>query len=772
MLAKKAAALLIEAGCPGLLNEEAIERLLIVQSNTATCLTEVEELADAATFVEKGAKEVKLGNEDVAKFTLRRAVTLAESCGAVTSYGIVLLQRAQEEEESHAIDVVQLQKTALQKLVRAYLEASSEDAETLVAAEASLNELIQLYRSTRDERIKDPLQILIDRKAQIEETSKVVEEIASMMGFDDAHINHLIRKLEKMPHEAASRCRQIFLLNMLHRDDSLGFPFVPRILVGILMASKDPRDFEHIEQALEAIKSQPKFSLRADAAFASQLLLWKHGDSFYRKKKYREASRFYGFACNSAFGSMESNIAKSYRKQALCILQDGDAEGAAKAIRSCPALSKNQAFTHFVLFKCASQTRNEAQAIQAIQDLVSAPDFESEMLVVVVEEAQNSDSLDTLAFALDHLLRRLEVDFNLAKGVDSIVLARSLLQIYLPKDDGGFAKHFDIRGLLKHASSTTNILEKLMSGNFDKERMSKEAEWLYKTLYNTALSLAERIDPEDTAGLFEISLKVMKLREQITDPHPDAGLPEMKVWAKLAPCATRALIARETNDDQQARIEHFRCGQDGITECFQLLEAARTQSNDPRFLSEALWALVILDVEALAGMNAWDQVDGKISEIGKNQNNLPIKVLETLADVLWSHVEAPEHILASILQTIVDALTGTGEMDVVRFSRWLRALLSLTLSTSHEVRSKLCDARNHLIKAVEVLWLLQDQDRLQLYPRDELSWLVSTTWQKGIESFKLNKFDRTKEFCEIAIEIANFDSESVVLKSKMQAQFE
>jgi hypothetical protein len=104
--------------------------------------------------------------------------------------------------------------------------------------------------------------------------------------------------------------------------------------------------------------------------------------------------------------------------------------------------------------------------------------------------------------------------------------------------------------------------------------------------------------------------------------------------------------------------------------------------------------------------------------------------------------------LTTLLQTLLrkaSSSNGPSSIDTPKFSRWLRAILTILLA-----RNTLADrvlALNHIKQALPLLSSPQEADG---YPEDEKMWCFSTSFNTGYECLKASSGE-AKEWFEVCL---------------------
>ncbi|KAG6844876.1 hypothetical protein H0H87_002821 [Tephrocybe sp. NHM501043] len=158
-------------------------------------------------------------------------------------------------------------------------------------------------------------------------------------------------------------------------------------------------------------------------------LLWQYGDRHYHAKKWTEAADWYLAGSHKLFrvNSPTANT-KCFRKAALCYIEQREFAQASTVIRRCPA---NEAKTHYVIFIIAVHQGLETEAIRAVRDMVEAPDFDRNMLLLATQISHQSEMKGVLLSVLEALLKTLKLDTSGETAVEAMTLIRCIIRLAL-----------------------------------------------------------------------------------------------------------------------------------------------------------------------------------------------------------------------------------------------------------------------------------------------------------------------------------------------------
>jgi len=162
----------------------------------------------------------------------------------------------------------------------------------------------------------------------------------------------------------------------------------------------------------------------------------------------------------------------------------------------------------------------------------------------------------------------------------------------------------------------------------------------------------------------------------------------------------------------------------------------------------------VFEAEIHCQRQEWGDLLSVIKEIG----SYSLRSYESIADMLWSQNDCPVDVLYVTLEALLHACLDRGAASIDRFSRWLRAICSILLSrNSQGDRPK---ALNYVEQALAVLESQSGSDAGE-YPTDERHWLLSTSYNTGVECLVASQLDQAKRWFEAATVICRFVPDGV-----------
>ncbi|KAG6909084.1 hypothetical protein DXG01_002065 [Tephrocybe rancida] len=477
------------------------------------------------------------------------------------------------------------------------------------------------------------------------------------------------------------------------------------------------------------VRSTPPFS-NADADRSPTLqLLWQYGDRHYHAKKWTEAANWYLagshklFRVNSPTASM-----KCFRKAALCYIEQREFARASTVIRRCPT---SEAKTHYVIFIIAIHQGLEVEAIRAIREMVEAPDFDRNMLLLATQISHQSEMKGVLLSVLETLLKTLNLDNSGETVVEAMTLIRCIIRLALALLVEPTANRITLIDTVVNHFRTARSLTEAACARKAMSLITKDVSWLWRTAYNCAVqgcSEWERCE-QRIANLFDIARDLLEALCQTSPVDLDSDM-----YCHLVNASFSAVSGY--GDDFTYRIgivEQSSAVIAKIVECkkriVSIMEKGKVQKDDEVLrMQYFIYTLQVFEAEFLTRAKSWVQIPHLVEEI-INSGPLALGTYEAVADILWVEKDCPINVLYGCLEALLRASLDHNHLSVEKFSRWLRAICTIILARNMpEDRVK---AIGYVEQALTVIEDSHDTD--EPYPMDERQWLLATSYNTGTE---------------------------------------
>ncbi|KAG6873268.1 hypothetical protein C0995_001042 [Termitomyces sp. Mi166 len=500
-------------------------------------------------------------------------------------------------------------------------------------------------------------------------------------------------------------------------------------------------------------------------------LLWQYGDRHYHAKKWLEAADWYLAGSHKLFRlNSPTTSTKCFRKAALCYIEQREFARASTVIRRCPT---NEAKTHYVIFTIAIHQGLEDEAVRAVREMVEAPDFDRNMLLLATQLSHQSEMKGVLLSVLEALLKTLKLSNSGETAVEAMTLIRCIIRLAVGLLGDPTVNRTTLIDTVVNHFRTARILTEAACTQKAMSLISKDVSWLWRTAYNCAVqgcSEWERCE-ERVADLFDIARGLLEALCQASPVEMDS-----EVYSHLANASFSAFICyvefhvltnqdatvfstRETILASTGKAEQISAVTAEIVACkkriLSIMEKEIVQKDEEVLrMQYFIHTLQVFEAEFLTRAKLWEQIPPLVQEI-VSSGPLALGTYEAIADILRFvlPIRHPGFLTpGSPTKTLLRASLDHNHLSVEKFSRWLRAICTIILArNTPEDRAK---AIGYVEQALTVIEDNLDSD--QPYPIDERQWLLATTYNTGTECLHGAMLDEAKRWFEASTLICRF----------------
>ncbi|TDL22344.1 hypothetical protein BD410DRAFT_821261 [Rickenella mellea] len=623
----------------------------------------------------------------------------------------------------------ELKRTILRSLARAYFLSSAVDAENLIRAETTLQELIASINNSSDSAKPEHqelrwmrLAVLKRQKASDAALLEAFESIVDHTAFTEAGITDVLQELRTLTqqHALVANVLRRCLQRALDGATKYGGEVIERLLLSVFFHSAKDQNhnsaMENIEAACNSI-TKAEFELEKIASTACLTILWQFGDRHYQAKKWSQAADWFLAGTHSVFRSIaQSSEAKCLRKAALCYIEQREYARASNIIRRCPG---DQATTCYVIFLTAAYQGLEDEAVRAIEDMVKASDFDRKMLLLATQLSHEADMKTLLLACLETLLRTLKLQSAPDTENEAVILIRCIIRLVLgllkqPATDQTSL----VDALIRHYHTAAELVKAALKGK-GAAMIVKDVSWLWRTAYNTAVQGCSNWEhaEEQVADLFDAAYDLLDAHASIAVTNVGGEVYLHMVYASFAAVSGRVFAFRrssgvgEDRDRRQMRIlEDIQRTKTAIAAARKNQLAGEPDSDD---FESFLHIVRVFQAELACQRRDWERVLVTINDI--EPGGYTLKTFEAIADLVWVEEDCPVAVLYSVLEAILHAALDRGSLSVEKFSRWLRAICTILLS-----RNSQADRTKAISYVEQALNVLEDHHASESGP--EVCW--------------------------------------------------
>ncbi|KAF8883838.1 hypothetical protein BD779DRAFT_1674370 [Infundibulicybe gibba] len=463
------------------------------------------------------------------------------------------------------------------------------------------------------------------------------------------------------------------------------------------------RAMKTLDSAFTSVR-EAEFELSGVPTTACLTLIWQYGDRHSHTKKWKEAANWFLAGSHQLFRASNPGIGpKCFRKAALCYIEQREYARASTVIRQCPP---DAATTHYIIFLTAVHQGLEDDAIKAIHGMVKAPDFDRKMLLLATQISHQSEMKHgeavVEALTLIRCIIRLVLNLLLEPGANKIVLINTVVD------------HFRTAKILTDAACAQKAISLIIKTCHG-----------YGGQPTTARFRAVRSG--NNMGL-HIGIEV-RLRA---------------IAAEIRSCKARTTNIMNKNifgEGDIYRTEYF------------------------------VHTLRVFEAELLAQLKDWDGLSQVIEDV-VTSGSMAACTYEAVADILWIERDCPingkmklyfavmfkfgrpptTQVLYEALEAILRASLDHNTLSVEKFSRWLRAICTITLARN--TPADRVKAIGYVEQAMTVMEGSNESE--EPYPMDERQWLLGTSYNTGAECLHASMLDEAKRWFEASTVICKF----------------
>ncbi|KAG9104677.1 hypothetical protein FRC06_000063 [Ceratobasidium sp. 370] len=710
------------------------------------------------------------------------------------------LERVASDEESS--NWAALREAILRSLARAYFATSTAVESNLERAEATLDELRKLGHNDADINLHW-MRLAVFKKSQagVPRLSETFTSILDCVEFQEEAVMNVLRELSLLADERVDLSIDVakrFLVKALDSPNRIGHPFVHSIMMSLFLLVKPLQHSdacEAVEKACQAIESRTDFKMEKTKAAACQLLLWRSGEASYKSKRWTEAADWFVLSASSAFQSTPSAQSRSARKAALCYIQQGEYARASVLVSRC---SQDEASTCYIKFLAAGSKAKQPKrlsgvAIQAVESMASAPDFDRKMLLLATQLAHETKQKTLLLAVLEAMLRTLrqgQRGLELEAEAEGITIVRCSVRIILD--------------LLKEPLAATNELTKSLTEHFRRAvdligalsakdnlvMIAKDVSWLWRTAYNAAVSGCRDWDELVVVELFDLARELMDAYSNVLGTAQDPDLSRCTLLSAFSATSGRLFVARRLGPPRDASILYERLAHDLPTfrhSALQVLSGDSALDGDQP--DHMINLFLTFEVEVLSRLQRWESVQAVVEvcrevfvpeiEVMKYVRDFQVAAklecvnattLESIANLLWTDEACPTDVLYNALDVMLRASLDSKHMSIDKFSRWLRALCTILLGRNKQ--QDRANALSFIEQAVEVIKENENESGDQMYAHDEREWLLHITFNTGVERFSVSDLEEAKRWMETATALARLVHNSGTASEKINALYQ
>lgn len=457
-----------------------------------------------------------------------------------------------------------------------------------------------------------------------------------------------------------------------------------------------------------------------------------------------------------------------YRKSIHSALARDDLDAARQIYFSMPKNMQDESLTRYLCFKLALRSKDVDFATESLRLIVKSADRTPNLLFACVLDAQQSDLRQMATSALLSVLDRR------SPGIHLPSLLRCTVRLLISEVEARARSLDEIMREVGHVFKTAAANTKDLRQGSD-EQWRAEIQWWSKNAYNLALQFCGEMHPEQLTDLLQACTKFLSCYPIDGSLMLPKDINRRQMLCHFL-CATAQLVLGRANpEDIASSLQcYVRVRQHIAT--FQALASDHNpitgndddDDSDSQAMLARAFELLKFDLEAILKLQQWDQLDASLQSIlyfpASNCWESAIDLLFTIYDQATASGVDPA--LTARIPDVLQKCTNESwkqDKDIVKMARWLRLIFTL-----HQGSSSEAFARKILSQAAAIA-KRGDEGRNDRYPADELAWLATTAFNKGVDLLAIEDDEGAALWIDGALEMARYADDEGGLHARLTA---
>ncbi|KAI9509875.1 hypothetical protein F5148DRAFT_1282528 [Russula earlei] len=693
---------------------------------------------------------------------------------------------AEHLDDTLTAGAVELKRCILRNLARAYALSSGLNPENLARAETALNELLDSIPPDDRKDVANQelhwwrLAVLRRRNAPEDALFEAFRSIIDNMEFTEDNVTNVLLDVRTLPHhQLVVKIIQMCLRASLGAVNDSALPFVERLLLAVIFhCSKDADHTRAMRDLRETFSCLVLESAEYELPKVGATACLMYGERRHSVKRCSDAVDWFLLGTRKTFSSVADTCAsKCFRKAALCHIEQEEYAQASDIIRHCPG---EEAGTQFLSFLVAIKQgwENDGRdqltfvdnhlvarpmidtvfhllAIRAIKAMVDGSGFDERMLLMATRLAHEIDLKHVLLAVLQELLDYVRARKTTEMNVEPVTLIRCMIRLVLRLiTDTAEAEGKDvlIDALIQHFTTARALVDTVCK----EKRVShiiRDVSWLWRTAYNCAVKGCTDWDnaEERVPSLFDVSRELLEIYLE-TALEADEEMHLCIIFSSFAAASARVFALRKL-DPQMVNSDKFEFTAREIQTCEErsrkIVEKGVISSNNIPRVTQCLSMLFIFQAELACRMKEWQVIPQIIDKFSQSQEPLS-DTFEPIVDML----------------AMLHASLDRNALSVEKFARWLRAICTMLLA-----RNTAPDRLRAICYIEQAIGVLEehgaDDVGDETYPMDERYWLLTSSYNTGIECLHVCLLDDARRWFEASSRICRYVPDGPVRAKKI-----
>lgn len=503
--------------------------------------------------------------------------------------------------------------------------------------------------------------------------------------------------------------------------------------------------------------------LSTKATHAAQTLIWKTAGA----SSANIADSWYKLLQHPAFdGAGQLNKARIGRKAVVTALARTDFDAAREAFFEMPQAIQDEPITRYLAFKLALRSSDYELANESLQVVTKHADKDPTFLYACVLEAQQSELRHIAVAALQSLLDKLPPGVHLPSLLRCT--ARLLIGELNAQERATDEVVEEVVLLFERAGSHKQALKQ---GTDDQWRF--EIQWWSKNAYNLAVRLCADLHPEYLVRLLAVCTKFIESSPNDGGLMHQDDLHRRKLICHFLSTSALIVLARSGEEDSEYVLQCYLRARQEIVAFMRhakQLEGAYTEAerNDTaaKETSARSFELLKFNLECILRLQQWDQLDQAVQAFLSFKDADRWDSLADLALIVHDQASTAgvtTNATARIPELLQKCINETWkkEKDITKMSRWLRLTFTIHLQDNDSGLA---------LKIVEQAASIAQKGwdgHADVYPGDELQWLATMAFNKGVDALSAGDGAGSKVWVEAALELARYEDDNGALHAHL-----
>ncbi|GAA5965685.1 hypothetical protein JCM3765_000927 [Sporobolomyces pararoseus] len=413
--------------------------------------------------------------------------------------------------------------------------------------------------------------------------------------------------------------------------------------------------------------------------------------------------------------------------------------------------------TELLRHQIALLQNDSRQAVEYLKSACSASNFTSDSLVWAAHQANEAGNEESLLFVLEKITQAV-AEKKKVEGMDLMTAVRLCLRMALEKVEATEEPRYE----LTRSYAALQVARSLVGQNPKlPDDFVKSLTWIRLAAIEACSKLTPTWSCESLAQLFESIALISEVELSISEPNEE--LLSNLFACRIASLAARASIVRQLSPDVQ--IDEYKTLLQALGTYFeQLVEADKTHSQNFSKLEfkKFVNATISLQAECHTVLGQWSSLLELVETCEDNDSSdeFSLIALRIICDKVSQNASScPYEILRSIYRKSLAILYQNRALNSEELAIWLRMIIGVLISREPEEAIKYLENAQQLVASNPAE-----------YPKEEVSWLISTAWDYGIDLYTNNDVDEddstkieAKKWCQLAISIARASNDQMLV---------